>query len=357
MKGASGAGKPEKSRKAGEDSGKKYAGRGGKPQKEGFKPSRSFNKKGPDDKETGFRGKGKKFGESPSNKPKPAGDEGKKFPSRKPAFKKSGDGHTPPKQGGFHRDKPAAARKPVGKKGFDEDGTIRLNKYLANAGICSRREADVLIESGAVSVNGKVVTQLGTRITREDKVQFGGETLSMEKKVYLLLNKPKGYITTVDDPQERKTVMLLVKDACSERIYPVGRLDRNTTGVLLFTNDGEITKKLTHPSHKVRKVYHVELDKGLSKADMDRLVQGIELEDGMMAVDEIAYTGNTESRKSIGVVIHSGKNRVVRRLFEALEYEVVKLDRVAFANLTKKDLPRGHWRFLEKSEINLLMMV
>jgi len=254
-------------------------------------------------------------------------------------------------------EKPSHGAKPKGKAGYDADGTIRLNKYIANSGVCSRREADTLIQSGAVSVNGVVVTELGTKITRDDKVQFGGETLHIEKKVYLLLNKPKGYITTVDDPQERNTVMMLIRDACRERIYPVGRLDRNTTGLLLFTNDGEMAKKLMHPGHKVRKVYHVEISTALSKADMQKLSEGVELEDGIMAVDEIAYTGVGTDKKNIGVVIHSGKNRVVRRLFEALDYEVVKLDRVAFANLTKKDLPRGRWRFLEESELNVLKMI
>ncbi|HOI88640.1 MAG TPA: pseudouridine synthase, partial [Lentimicrobium sp.] len=271
--------------------------------------------------------------------------------------RKAGRDYTSVRPPRFRNEKAGSSAKPKGKRGFGEDGTIRLNKYLANAGICSRREADTLIESGAVSVNGKVVTLLGTRISMDDKVQFGGETLSIERKVYLLLNKPKGYITTVDDPQDRNTVMMLVKDACRERIYPVGRLDRNTTGLLLFTNDGELAKKLTHPGHKVRKVYHVELNKGLAKSDMARLSEGIELEDGMMAVDEIAYTGSGDDKKNIGVVIHSGRNRVVRRMFESLDYEVTKLDRVAFANLTKKDLPRGRWRFLEQTEINMLMMI
>ncbi len=261
------------------------------------------------------------------------------------------------KTGGITGSKTGSDFQPKLKKTFKDDGTIRLNKYIANSGVCSRREADTLIESGAVSVNGKVVTELGTKITRDDKVQFGGETLSVEKKVYLLLNKPKGYITTVDDPQERNTVMMLVKDACRERIYPVGRLDRNTSGLLLFTNDGDMAVKLTHPGHKVRKVYHVELDKALSKSDMMRLSEGVELEDGLMAVDEIAYTGAENNKKNIGVVVHSGKNRVVRRLFEELEYAVVKLDRVAFANLTKKDLPRGRWRMLDEKEINLLQMI
>ncbi|KAF0204321.1 MAG: hypothetical protein FD170_226 [Bacteroidetes bacterium] len=274
------------------------------------------------------------------------------------------DGEYSPKRKFQDKDEPVSHRReksdiprPKGDKGYGKDGTIRLNKFIANSGICSRREADHLIESGAVSINGKVVTELGTKITRDDKVQFGGETLNIEKKVYLLLNKPKGYITTVDDPQDRNTVMMLVKDACKERIYPVGRLDRNTSGLLLFTNDGETAKKLTHPGHKVRKVYHVELNKGLSKPDMMQLTEGIELEDGIMTVDEIAYTGSGDDKKNIGVVIHSGRNRVVRRLFEALEYEVIKLDRVAFANLTKKDLPRGRWRMLEQSEVNMLLML
>ncbi len=257
----------------------------------------------------------------------------------------------------YGRDKSSDGPKPKGDAGFSKDGTIRLNKFIANSGVCSRREADTLIQSGVVSINGVIVTELGTKITRDDKVKFGGETLQIEKKVYLLLNKPKGYITTVDDPQERNTVMMLVKDACNERIYPVGRLDRNTTGLLLFTNDGETAKKLTHPGHKVRKVYHVELSKGLSKSDMVQLTEGIELEDGMMALDEIAYTGSGDDKKNIGVVIHSGRNRIVRRLFEALDYEVVKLDRVAFANLNKKDLPRGRWRMLEQSEVNMLLML
>lgn len=243
------------------------------------------------------------------------------------------------------------------KSDVADDGLIRLNKYIANSGISSRREADEMIAAGAIKVNGVIVTELGTKVSPGDKVQIGDETLNPQKKVYLLLNKPKGYITTVEDPQERNTVMMLVKDACRERIYPVGRLDRNTSGLLLMTNDGELAKKLTHPSHKVRKIYHVELNKSFSKSDMTRMTEGIELEDGIMAVDEIAYTGPGEDKKNLGVVIHSGKNRVVRRLFEALEYEVVKLDRVVFANLTKKDLPRGRWRFLEESEINMLMML
>lgn len=256
------------------------------------------------------------------------------------------------------------SRKPYRSSGTDNskpilitDGPMRLNKFIANAGVCSRREADDMILAGAVTVNGVVVTELGTKVTRDDKVQYDGETLTPQNKVYLLLNKPKGVITTLDDPLERNTVINLVKNACEERIYPVGRLDRNTSGLLLMTNDGDLAKKLTHPSHRVRKIYHVELNKSFAKSDMVKLAEGIELEDGIMAVDEIAYTGTGEDKKSLGVIIHSGKNRVVRRLFEALDYEVTKLDRVAFANLTKKDLPRGKWRFLEESEINVLKML
>ncbi len=237
------------------------------------------------------------------------------------------------------------------------DGSIRLNKYIANAGICSRRDADKLIETGVVRVNGKVVTELGTKIKPGDVVQYDNKVLSGEALRYVLLNKPKGYISTVDDPQERKTVMDLVARACKERIYPVGRLDRNTTGLLLLTNDGDLAKKLTHPRHRVRKVYHVELDKALSKNDMLSIADGVELDDGPIAVDAIAYTGTGSDKTKIGVEIHSGRNRIIRRIFEKLEYEVVKLDRVVFANLTKKDLPRGKWRHLTLNEINILRRV
>ena len=231
---------------------------------------------------------------------------------------------------------------------------IRLNKYIANAGICSRREADTLIESGVVRINGVICTQLGTRVMPTDKVEFGGETLVSEKKVYLLMNKPKGYITTTDDPQERKTVMHLIDGACKERIYPVGRLDRQTTGVLLFTNDGDMAKKLTHPSHGARKIYHVTLDKNITKADLRDIAQGVELEDGFVHVDEINLIVGTKNE--IGIQLHSGMNRVVRRIFEKFDYKVTKLDRVLFAELTKKDLSRGHWRFLTDKEVSFLKM-
>ncbi len=235
-----------------------------------------------------------------------------------------------------------------------KDEGIRLNKYIANAGICSRREADTLIEAGAISINGEIVTQLGTKVMPHDSVKYGDQTLAGEQLQYLLLNKPKGYLTTTDDPQERKTVMQIVEPACKERIYPVGRLDKNTSGLLLFTNDGELAKKLTHPKHMVEKIYHVELDKNLTSTDMKTIADGIELEDGPIKIDAIAY-GDT--KKEIGIELHSGKNRIVRRIFESLGYDVVKLDRVVFAGLTKKELPRGKYRFLSLEEINLLRRI
>lgn len=245
----------------------------------------------------------------------------------------------------------------VKSKPGSDDGLIRLNKYISNSGVCSRREADELIATGAVSVNGKVVTQLGTKVSPSDSVQFGGETLRKEKPVYLLLNKPKDYITTTDDPEGRKTVMALISNACKERIYPVGRLDRSTTGLLLFTNDGDLAKKLMHPKHGVKKIYHVELDKNLPKTDMEKIVNGVDLEDGIAQVDEIAYDGDGKDKKCLGLEIHTGKNRIVRRIFESIGYKVVKLDRVYFAGLTKKDLPRGRWRFLSNIEISMLKMI
>ncbi len=239
----------------------------------------------------------------------------------------------------------------------EEGEGIRLNKYIANAGICSRREADTLIESGVIKINGKTVTQLGTKVMPGDVVKYAGGVLKGEKNVYLLLNKPKAYITTMDDPENRRTVMMLVEKACPERIYPVGRLDRNTSGVLLFTNDGEMAKRLTHPKHVVHKVYHVQLEQPLSKTDMLKIASGIKLEDGVIKPDKIEWVGDGKDRKQVGIELHSGRNRIVRRIFEALEYKIVKLDRVVFAGLTKKNLPRGRWRFLEKDEINLLKRI
>ena len=237
------------------------------------------------------------------------------------------------------------------------DGTIRLNKYIANAGICSRREADKLIAAGAVSVNGVVVTEMGFQVHEGDVVNYGGETLRSERKRYFLLNKPKGFITTVDDPQERETVMMLIDGACKERIYPVGRLDRNTTGLLLFTNDGDLARRLTHPSTKVYKIYQVEFDKPVTREDMKKMLEGIELEDGPIHVDDIQYVQSLNDKRIVGVELHSGKNRIVRRIFEHLGYEVHKLDRVVFAGLTKKDLPRGRYRELTPQEIGYLKMI
>ncbi|HHP7240668.1 MAG TPA: pseudouridine synthase [Cyclobacteriaceae bacterium] len=229
---------------------------------------------------------------------------------------------------------------------------VRLNKFISNAGIASRRDADKLIQEGKVSVNGKIITELGTKVLRTDKVVYMGKTLKSEKPQYILLNKPKDFITTMEDPLNRKTVMKLVSNACRERIYPVGRLDRNTTGLLLFTNDGELATKLTHPSHMIKKVYQVDLNKPLSPQDFRRIQSGIRLEDGLAFVDEIAIL--SADKKIIGLEIHIGKNRVVRRIFEKLGYDVIKLDRVMFGPLTKKDLPRGKWRHLDVKELKIL---
>ena len=237
----------------------------------------------------------------------------------------------------------------------DPDAPIRLNKFLANAGVCSRREADEFITAGVVSVNGTVVTELGTKVKRTDEVKFHEQPVSIERKGYVLLNKPKDYVTTSDDPQNRKTVMDLVKNVCRERIYPVGRLDRNTTGVLLFTNDGELASKLTHPKFLKKKIYHVTTDKNVTAADMRQIAEGITLEDGEIRADAIDYASPTD-KKQVGIEIHSGKNRIVRRIFEALGYRVVKLDRVLFAGLTKKNVRRGDWRFLTEQEVNMLRM-
>lgn len=238
---------------------------------------------------------------------------------------------------------------------YDPDEPIRLNRYLSNAGVCSRREADTFIQAGVVKVNGQVITELGTKVKRGDEVMFHDQTINIEKKVYVLLNKPKDFVTTSDDPQNRKTVMDLVKNACRERIYPVGRLDRNTTGVLLFTNDGDLASKLTHPQYMKKKIYHVYLDKNVTAADMRQIVDGIQLEDGEIHADAIDYASDTD-KKQVGIEIHSGRNRIVRRIFEHLGYRVVKLDRVYFAGLTKKNVKRGDWRFLTEQEVSMLKM-
>lgn len=237
----------------------------------------------------------------------------------------------------------------------DPNEQIRLNKFMANAGICSRREADEFISQGLVKVNGVIVTELGTKISHNDTVEYDEKVVALESKCYILLNKPKDCVTTSDDPNGRTTVLDLVKGACTERIYPVGRLDRNTTGVLLLTNDGDLASKLTHPKYVKKKIYHVWCDKDISEDDMQRIADGIELEDGPIHADAISYATETD-RNQAGIEIHSGRNRIVRRIFESLGYHVTKLDRVYFAGLTKKNLPRGRWRYLTQDEVNYLKM-
>ena len=269
---------------------------------------------------------------------------------RKPAPKR-------PRTSGYNPNAKYSLKKQIEYKDVltDPNEPMRLNKFLANAGICSRREADEFITAGVVSVNGVVVTELGTKIKRTDEVKFHDETVSVERKVYVLLNKPKDCVTTSDDPQERKTVMHCVKDACKERIYPVGRLDRNTTGVLLLTNDGDMASKLTHPKYLKKKIYHVYCDKNVTKADLEQIAAGVTLDDGVIQADAISYVSETD-KKQVGIEIHSGKNRIVRRIFESLGYKVTKLDRVYFAGLTKKGLKRGDWRYLTEMEVNMLRM-
>jgi len=261
---------------------------------------------------------------------------------------------------------------PFGKKGFTgrstppkkktspktaaDSGLTRLNKYIANSGVCSRRDADVYIAAGNVSVNGKTITEMGFKVKKGDVVKFDNRILNPEKKEYILLNKPKNFITTTSDEKGRRTVMELISNATKARLVPVGRLDRNTTGLLLFTNDGDLAKTLTHPKHGVRKIYHVELNKNLKQADLKQIQSGLTLDDGEIKVDEISYIANAP-KKEVGIEIHSGRNRIVRRIFEHLEYSVIKLDRVIFAGLTKKDLPRGHWRPLTKQEVINLGMI
>jgi 23S rRNA pseudouridine2605 synthase len=268
---------------------------------------------------------------------------------------RTGSAARPAKVGEKYKGKIKSA--PVKREKTSDPDLIRLNKYIANSGVCSRREADKLIEAGAVSVNGKIVTELGTKIGPADKVQYGDQTIRREKPRYVLLNKPKGFITTMDDPDKRKTVMSLVANACKERIYPVGRLDRNTTGLLLFTNDGTIAKKLTHPRYGIKKIYHVEIDKNLTRADFLKITEGFKIEDDIIKVDQIEYIGDGKDKKQIGIELHSGQNRIVRRIFEHFDYKVLRLDRVYYAGLTKKNLPRGTWRLLEEHEINLLKMI
>ncbi len=242
---------------------------------------------------------------------------------------------------------------PVKKAPAKTQEAIRLNRFIANSGVCSRREADDLIRNGLISVNGKIVTEMGLKVTLKDEIRYKNKKLSAEKKVYILMNKPKGYVTTVEDPHADHTVLEIIGDECPERVYPVGRLDKSTTGVLLLTNDGEIAGKLTHPRYEKKKIYHVTLDRQVLKNDLFRLTEGVELEDGTVAADAVAYA-DSEDKSQIGIELHSGKNRVIRRMFETLGYKVKKLDRVYFAGLTKKNLPRGKWRYLSEKEIVML---
>ena len=341
-----------------------------------FGEKRSFGRRDDErgEKKSFGRGERKPFGRDDREERKPF-NRGEKKP-----YGRRNDDEREEKRG-FGR-KPFGDKKPYGKR-FDRDeerpvkggrrgyrrekdpefdrpratGEIRLNKYLADSGICSRREADDLILAGAVTVNGEVVTELGTKVKTTDKVVYGGQTLNREKLRYVLLNKPKGVITTSDDPYERHTVMDLVEGACQERIYPVGRLDRNTIGLLLLTNDGELAKTLTHPSHEVKKLYHVTLNKPLTTKDFEKIQNGLMLEDGPIEVDKIDYVTDDPTMREVGVEIHSGRNHIVRRIFESLGYEVTKLDRVMLAGLTKQNLPRGHWRFLTSAEISMLKRI
>ena len=331
----------------------------------GSDDKKPFRKRSDDDGEKKpFR---KKFGDDKGfGEKRSFGDRDKKKSfddDKKPFYKKRDDGDGEKKS--FNKDgekrrkfKPRGAKKPNHNSDDflpNPDGLTRLNKYLSNAGICSRREADDLIKAGTVSVNGKVITEMGFKVGPTDKITYAGETLRHQKKVYLMLNKPKDYITTTDDPQERKTVMELIAGACKERVYPVGRLDRNTTGLLLYTNDGELATKLMHPKFGIKKVYQVTLDKNLKAEDYERLTEGFDLEDGFIKPDELSYING--NKKELGIEVHSGRNRIVRRIFEHLEYEVIKLDRVVFAGLTKKDLPRAKWRFLTDKEVGFLKMI
>lgn len=367
--------KNKEARERGEGrSDKSFSKESGNNRREGGFPKRSFSKGGRREEdgrsakersidnekryfeERGSEGRGS-YGKNrlPSDDPRNRGFSEDR--SDKKSFSKDGEDKGFSKKKDY-KDKNAGKKSvKIGRKSDDEGGLIRLNKYIANTGLCSRREADEMILAGVVSVNGEVVTELGYKIQPEDEVRYNNQLLKREKHVYLLLNKPKDFITTTDDPQERKTVMSLIEGACRERVYPVGRLDRATTGLLMFTNDGEMTKKLTHPSSRVRKIYHVELDKSLKVADMKKIIEGVELEDGVTMVDDIKFVGEGKNKKEIGLTLHSGKNRIVRRIFESLGYTVKKLDRVVFAGLTKKDLGRGRWRFLTPMEINMLKML
>ncbi len=333
----------------------------------GFNSENRFNKR-PAYSPNRYSGPRQGFSSRPNSRP--FDNQDGNYDSQRPAYSRP-DGERPYGNGGYSEGgfKKRPQRKPYNpnakysnkkrleykETNIDPNQPVRLNRFLANAGVCSRREADKFIASGVVTVNGEVVTELGSKVMRTDTVLFHDQAVKMEKKVYVLLNKPKGYVTTSEDPQNRKTVMELVKDACPERIYPVGRLDRNTTGVLLFTNDGDLATKLTHPKFLKKKIYHVYTDKNVTLADLHQIADGVTLEDGEIKADAVDYASLTD-KKQVGIEIHSGKNRIVRRIFEHLGYQVTKLDRVYFAGLTKKNVRRGDWRYLTEKEVEMLRM-
>ena len=323
---------------------------GGYQRREGGYQQRPYNREGGyQQREGGFQQREGGYQQRPYNREGGYQHREGGYQSRPGGYKKRPQGYNP------HAKYSMKKQIEYKEKNYDPDEPVRLNRYLANAGVCSRREADTFIQAGVVKVNGVVVTELGTKVKRSDEVRFHDQPVTLEKKVYVLLNKPKDYVTTSDDPQNRKTVMELVKNACRERIYPVGRLDRNTTGVLLFTNDGDLATKLTHPQYLKKKIYHVFCDKNVTAADLRQIADGIMLEDGEIHADAIDYAHETD-KKQVGIEIHSGRNRIVRRIFEHLGYKVVKLDRVYFAGLTKKNVKRGDWRFLTQDEVNMLKM-
>lgn len=327
-----------------------YNREGGYQRREGGYQQRPYNREGGyQQREGGFQQREGGYQQRPYNREGGYQHREGGYQSRPGGYKKRPQGYNP------HAKYSMKKQIEYKEKNYDPDEPVRLNRYLANAGVCSRREADTFIQAGVVKVNGVVVTELGTKVKRSDEVMFHDQAINMEKKVYVLLNKPKDYVTTSDDPQNRKTVMELVKNACRERIYPVGRLDRNTTGVLLFTNDGDLATKLTHPQYLKKKIYHVFCDKNVTAADLRQIADGIMLEDGEIHADAIDYAHETD-KKQVGIEIHSGRNRIVRRIFEHLGYKVVKLDRVYFAGLTKKNVKRGDWRFLTQDEVNMLKM-
>ena len=333
---------------------KDYTDRYPSPQRNGTTEGRPFGKNEPEKRDDRFRPREKR---TTDYKPRTGNSE--KYPVGKgrqndrfgkyDTKRADKNGRKPGKgRPATHENKPGSYPRYEAK----QTGEIRLNRFIANSGICSRREADDLITAGLVAVNGTVVTELGSKVRPEDEVRFNGSVIKGEKKVYILMNKPKGFVTSLDDPHADKTVMDLIKGACTERVYPVGRLDKNSVGVLLITNDGELTRKLTHPGYNKRKVYQVSLNKALTQTDMTKIAEGITLEDGPVYADAIEYA--SENRKEVGIEIHSGRNRIVRRIFESLGYSVQKLDRVYFAGLTKKRLKRGGWRFLTPQEVAML---